>query len=339
MERRVKCRRWGDLGLIASDQPKLLLEPPPILGVKIRVETNDSKDAEIMKAIKKVANITANEPGRIIVTPHHKTSKEKAVDAISKIDGVLDVITIDPHLKRKGTKIEDAFRTNYCVLFFDVDSTLTRGGSGTIHPKIMHVFDRLRDRGIWIFFVTGRAIDDATALAKEYKVSRHAIAENGGIVTGFGDKGYHMLGDKQEPNKVLRYLKTKYGIREDMDQGIRITEVIFKHEDVDEGKIKNAIRSSKAHVDIHSSKNAYHISKRGIDKGSAMLWLARELRLGEHMLVAVGDADMDIPMFKNAGYSFAVGNASPGAKEAASETLKGEFERGIEELLEIIESS
>ncbi len=177
---------------------------------------------------------------------------------------------------------------------------------------------------------------DLSNLIQKYPVENYAIAENGGIFLGFGSKGYFEFGEKKEPNKVLEYLQTKHSIPEDMKQGIRLTEVIFLQKDVPLKRLNAAIKSTKAKVSIHPSKNSYHLSKTGINKGTAMLELCKLLHFNNRMVIAVGDADMDIPMLQKADYGFAVGNASPGAKKAAKKVLKGKFEKGIEEIFTLI---
>ncbi|MDA7940986.1 MAG: Cof-type HAD-IIB family hydrolase [Nitrosopumilus sp.] len=302
--------------------------------MEIHIKTGRSKDEEVLKQVKEYGRITSRRGKEIILESEGKL--KKLLDELGKIKGVTDVYHIKPHLKKKGTKIKEAFRLNRCVLVFDVDSTLTRGSPGTIHPKIKPIFDSIRARGIWIFIATGRSMSDAINLSQEYGRAGYAIAENGGIITGFGKAGYHKFGDKKEPKKILEYLREKYRVREDMDQDIRITEVIFKKKDVSMKKIREAKNSTKVDVDIHASKNAYHISKHAINKGTAMLWLVEKLDIGDQLVIAVGDADMDIPMFKLAGYSYAVGNASNNAKKAAKSVLKGKYEKSIEDLFKRI---
>lgn len=71
------------------------------------------------------------------------------------------------------------------MLFFDIDSTLTQGGPGTIHPGIKAMFDEITDRGIRIFFATERSMYDLCTLVQKYSVESYAIAENGGDNSGF----------------------------------------------------------------------------------------------------------------------------------------------------------
>ncbi len=87
-------------------------------------------------------------------------------------------------------------------------------------------------------------------------------------------------------------------------------------------------------MDVLASKNAYHVTKKHINKGSALERLRTELRFGDYdIIVGVGDSDLDISLFKESDYKFAVGNASPDAKKAAT-PLKGNYVDGVVEMYE-----
>ncbi len=310
-----------------------------ILHVFIVLESGKEKRA--LKAIKSMnhVQITAHNSNEIVVKldnpPQNKSKQTQIKNSFTKIPGVLQASLVPPYLAVKNAKRDEAFRTNKCGIFFDIDSTLTQGAPGTIHPKIKKILQQIQDRGIWIFFATGRSMPDVINLITNYPAESHAIAENGGLILGFGKNGYMEFGNRDEPDKVLNHLKTKYRIPEDMRQGIRLTEVIFLQRDVSRKHLDSAIKHSNAKVDVHPSTNSYHISQTKINKGTAMLKLCELLHFNR-FIIAVGDADMDIPMFEKADYSFAVGNASPNAKNAANQVLDGEFEKGIEEIYNLI---
>lgn len=307
------------------------------------VVSEPGKESRVIKKIRKFGDITVKNDDEIIVkitkAPKNKSQETQLKNKFEKINGVLRAILVLPHIKVADVKLQEAFHTNRCVLFFDIDSTLTQGDPGNIHPKIESIFNKITDKGIRIFFITGRGMSDVSTLTKCYSVEKYAIAENGGIILGFGPDGYIEFGNKKEPKKILTYLQIKYSTPEDMKQGIRLTEVIFLQKDITLKRLNSVIKSKKAKVDIHPSKNSYHVSQRGINKGTAMLQLCKLLHIDNQMIIAIGDADMDIPMLKKADYSFAVGNASEGVKKAAKKVLIGKFEKGIEEIFDLITST
>lgn len=66
----------------------------------------------------------------------------------------------------------------------------------------------------------------------------------------------------------------------------------------------------------------------GGTKGSALAWIADHYKVPLEQTVAVGDWLNDVPMFRAAGRSFAMGQAPEDVKRAASDVLKETSETG-----------
>lgn len=269
-----------------------------------------------------------------------RSKKFKEINAIlQQTDDLESFETIDPYIQAKNTILTDAFCENNYKLILDVDRTITRGSPGTIHHSIPPILQKMNDRGIWVYLATGRSVDDLTRLTNKYPIGKNSIAENGGIILGFGTDGYVKFGKKDEPRKVLDYLKRKYRTKEDMAQGERITEVIFLQKDLPRPRLEEAIKATKAKVDVHEGKNSYHVSARNINKGSAILELADRLDWGNSFKIAVGDSHLDVPMFKACEYSFAPKNCDEQARKACTQVLGGKYEKCLKEIYALIEKS
>ena len=79
------------------------------------------------------------------------------------------------------------------------------------------------------------------------------------------------------------------------------------------GDKANAVRSQTYYLDLtHPSAN----------KGNAVRILAKHAGCKPEEVVAMGDQNNDIPMFKVAGYSVCMGNGSADAKRAAAATVE-----------------
>ena len=76
------------------------------------------------------------------------------------------------------------------------------------------------------------------------------------------------------------------------------------------------------------------IRRAGVDKGTAVTWLAGYFKVDLSEVVAVGDWVNDVPMFAVAGRSFVMGNALPEVKAAAQCELRATIQTGgaIEEV-------
>ncbi len=309
--------------------------------MKIILEVPKSKQTGVIKRISdfKETNFIRQTDDKIIVqlknpVPFEDKGEIRKVETKYNVEGV-DKVIISPVKAEKGSS-EIKIKRKRCHCFFDIDSTLTKG-DGTINAKVRTVFDEMKDNGFHIYFVSGRNIPTVRGDMNDFGTEPYGIAENGGVIIGLGKDGEYLHGDRTEPDKVLAYLFSNCnGVKEDIKQGFRKTEVILQN-NVDEDKIRNYIKKSKAMVDCHASKTAYHITEYKKNKGTAVEKLISELRLKPNSLdviMAIGDADMDVPLLEMATYSFAVGNASDKALASADVWLENSFADGIVELHE-----
>lgn len=76
------------------------------------------------------------------------------------------------------------------------------------------------------------------------------------------------------------------------------------------------------------------ITAPGVDKGSGLLALCRHLGIDLAEAVAVGDSEVDIPMFNVAGLSVAMSDGTDEAKSAAMRLTGGADEDGVAQVIE-----
>jgi len=217
-----------------------------------------------------------------------------------------------------------------CHFVFDVDSTLTTGRS-TIQNKVRNIFhDMTEASGHRVYLASGRKMDDLRQDIEDLGAESYGIAENGGILLGFGTKGFLLIGERTEPDKVLTYMKTRCRkVKEDIRQGMRLTERIFLAT-ITKQEFLKYVEKSKAKVNVLASKSSYHVAKERVDKGSALEKLKTKLRLGiNDIVIGVGDSDLDVPLLKEADYGFVVGNGSKSAKAAGIDLGKN-YADGVE---------
>jgi len=72
----------------------------------------------------------------------------------------------------------------------------------------------------------------------------------------------------------------------------------------------------------------------GVTKGSALVHLAEHYGIGVDNILALGDADNDVEMLREAGIGVAMANATPGAKAAADYVVASCGESGLAEAIE-----
>ncbi|MDA7941936.1 MAG: Cof-type HAD-IIB family hydrolase [Nitrosopumilus sp.] len=239
------------------------------------------------------------------VLKSEKTKMQKILEKLEKIDAIESTPAAYPDYasEEKGLFIKDIH------VFIDIDSTLTRPHQSNIDRNAKQYIDRFRERGAAFYFCSGRSRPYIERLMDRYNTSEYAIAENGGIIIGMVTNG--VLGNIDQPNKLLEYLRSRpetASVMKDPKQNVRETEVVLLKSTLDDALLRRAIRLSKAKVEYHAGNHTYHITARGVNKGSAISILTERLNLGSRLniIVAVGDSMLDIPMFEQADRAFVV---------------------------------
>lgn len=121
----------------------------------------------------------------------------------------------------------------------------------------------------------------------------------------------------KKPNKLL--------VASDVKQ---IQEIHQKmRQDIEDGIFRNIAMARSADTFIE-------IFPGGVNKGSALRSVCRELGIRVEETIAIGDQELDIPMIEAAGVGIAMGNAIPELKAKADFVTKTNNEAGIAYALE-----
>lgn len=86
----------------------------------------------------------------------------------------------------------------------------------------------------------------------------------------------------------------------------------------------------------NSSRRKLEVNRTGVSKWAGIQEMAKFLDLSLDEIACIGDYDNDIDMLKNARYSFAVANCSPGAREAAKFHVKACKDGGFSQACDFI---
>ncbi len=214
-------------------------------------------------------------------------------------------------------------------LALDVDGTITEEGH-YVSPEIPTLLRLLEDMGIKVVFATGRSIWEVYTLAAIFGTTRVGVAENGGVVVYKNPLDVYLIGDITEPLRTferLAQLMPEAKLRRGFP---RLTEVVLQRT-IDVPKANEVIRKEGFRTKIVDSGFALHIIMDYVDKGKGLVKACELLGIDMEDVVAVGDSDTDVDMFKVAGFSIAVANASEKAKEEADMVTKRPRGRGVAE--------
>lgn len=208
-------------------------------------------------------------------------------------------------------------------LALDIDGTLTTP-EHSIDPRVFPVL------AAWdapVVLATGKSFPYPVALCHFLGIPERVIAENGGVA--LVNEEVHYAGDPARVEAAVEAFRARGGDigwgEADTVNRWRETE-IATNRTADEALLKEvAAEFDLAFVD---TQYAYHLKSHNVSKGTALETVAAELGYTPAEFVAVGDSDNDVALFEAAGESYAVANAAPEAKAAASQVLSESYVDG-----------
>ena len=228
----------------------------------------------------------------------------------------------------------------YCLkkktFAFDIDGTITLNGMGTINLDVLSRLRSLKNEGHNVVPVTGRSSVEGYILSIFGGLTHMAVGENGGCIT-YGDKIQHkLLGNKGECIHALATIQSSIDI-EIKEKSVlpRMTEVVLERTfEID--KAQKIIDLENLNVVLTDSGYAYHINSKGVNKGSGFLEAIKILDVDLNDVIAIGDSETDIPLFKIVGNSIAVSNSNENLKKIAKIVTTKKSGEGVLEGLDSI---
>jgi len=216
----------------------------------------------------------------------------------------------------------------------DIDGTITENGQGVIDLDALLALRNLVKMGHQVIFVSGRSSVEGFLLSVFGGTTRIAVGENGGCIT-CGPNNHILLGDKKICEKALELIQSHISNVTEKPVFPRMTEVVLERT-FDIELAKKLVAEENLDVILSDSKYAYHINSKGIDKGRGLEEVMHRFSIPKQDVIAIGDSQTDLPLFKVAPISVALGNASEEVRSHATITVKGESGDGLLEALDIL---
>ena len=219
----------------------------------------------------------------------------------------------------------------------DIDGTITENGGGRIHLEALSALRHMTNMGHNVIFVTGRSSVEGFLLSMFGGTTSASVGENGGCITLETNK-HILLGDMEQCKKALHILQSE--IKNVVEKPVfpRMTEVVLERT-FDLDSAKNIIQEKGLDVVLSDSQYAYHVNSHGIDKGTGFRKMMELLSISKDDVIAIGDSATDIPLFKAAHTSVALGNASEHVRAAATMTVSAVAGDGVIEALDALASN
>lgn len=214
----------------------------------------------------------------------------------------------------------------------DIDGTITENGGGRIHLEALEALRRLVNMGHDVIFVTGRSSVEGFLLSVFGGTTKVAVGENGGCIT-LDSNDHILLGNLDECKNALNVLKNNLENVEEKYVFPRMTEVVLQRTfDLDQAR--KILSENNIDVVLSDSQYAFHINSPGIDKGTGFTEVMKRFSISKDDVIAIGDSATDIPLFKVAKTSVALGNAFDDVKSEATMTVSAHAGDGVLEALD-----
>jgi hypothetical protein len=218
------------------------------------------------------------------------------------------------------------------IFAVDIDGTITENHSGQVSLDALEALRYMERLGHKVIFVSGRSSIEGYVLSVFAGTTRIAVGENGGAVT-FGPSDHKLLGNKDECVKAFEFLKSKIPQIKIKPVFPRMTEVVLERTfDIDVAK--KIVNENNLPVQLSDSLYAFHINSRGINKARGLSEVMKMLSVSNEDVISIGDSETDVPLFKMAGFSIALGNSAENVKSNATMSVSGKAGDGVIEALE-----
>ena len=214
----------------------------------------------------------------------------------------------------------------------DIDGTITENGGGRIHLDALSALRHLTRAGHNVIFVTGRSSVEGFLLSVFGGTTKIAVGENGGCIT-LDTNEHILLGNLEECKIAFDIMKDNIENVVEKPVFPRLTEIVLERTfDLDFGR--KLLAKHNVHAELSDSQYAYHINSPGIDKGVGFMEIMKKYSILQDDVIAFGDSATDIPLFKMAKTSVALGNASEIVKSSATMTVSAPAGDGVLEALD-----
>jgi phosphoglycolate phosphatase (TIGR01487 family) len=214
----------------------------------------------------------------------------------------------------------------------DIDGTITENGGGRIHLDALEALRRLTNMGHDVIYVTGRSSVEAYLLSVFGGTRKIAVGENGGCIAMDTDD-HVLLGNIDDCNRAFKLIKNNIEGVQKKHVFPRLTEVVLERT-FDMDAARKILSENNLNVNLSDSQYAIHINSKGIDKGTGFTEIMKKFNILKDDVIAIGDSATDVPLFKVAKTSIALGNASDAVRSEATMTVSGCSGDGVLEALD-----
>jgi hydroxymethylpyrimidine pyrophosphatase-like HAD family hydrolase len=186
----------------------------------------------------------------------------------------------------------------------DYDGTLT--AHDKLAPSTIKTLERTRASGVRLVLVTGRTLFELTRVCERLDLFDAVVAENGAVLYFPADSAVRDEG----PPPSTRLLAALDRRRVPFQVGRVIVATTHDHRDA----VRAALAEAEAPLELIPNRAALMLLPAGISKGTGLISALFALEITPADVLAVGDAENDLPFFDACGWSACPENALPEVK-------------------------
>jgi HAD superfamily hydrolase (TIGR01484 family) len=215
----------------------------------------------------------------------------------------------------------------YIALASDYDGTLAH--DGRVSEQTIRAIQRFRQSGRKLILVTGRVLEDLERVFRRFDLLDCVVAENGAVLFTPATLEKVVLAPAPKPEFVDELWRR--GVRP-----IEVGEAIVATWQPNEAAVLEVIRDLGLELQVIFNKGAVMVLPSGVNKSSGLSAALAAMKISEHNVAGVGDAENDHAFLECCEFSVAVANAHPSVKSHVDLVTKGDHGAGVVELMEMI---
>ncbi|HLH08147.1 MAG TPA: phosphoglycolate phosphatase [Terriglobales bacterium] len=220
--------------------------------------------------------------------------------------------------------------TRYSVLVCDYDGTLALGDFAA--AEVVDALRCVAESGTKLILATGRELPEIQQVFPDLGIFQWVVAENGAILYQPSRALKEVLGSAPPETFFDELRKENIG---PVARGEVVAAIDSKHA----AALKRTVQSLYLPYQVILNKNSAMVLPAGIDKGTGVKAVLQKFGISCREVVAVGDGENDVDLFRIAGYRVAVANAVPELQEAADMVTTAANGRGVMEMIELLFAS
>jgi hydroxymethylpyrimidine pyrophosphatase-like HAD family hydrolase len=200
----------------------------------------------------------------------------------------------------------------------DFDGTI-RSTGGVVPTDLRSQLEAVKRRGIRLVIATGRALDDLSRLI-DTSLFDALVVENGAICVVDGTET--ILAPESWWPRRQSFLR-KFGTT-----GHEKVIIALRREMRD-----TVMMLVDDTVRVELNKESMMLMPANVSKGAGLTWVFDAMGIDPHSVMAIGDGENDVSMFRVVGLAVAVRNAVPSLIQAADYVTRADSSAGVSEAL------